>query len=189
MNNWIDTLNPFGLPRPPAWFLADLALYDPELVVFPSVEVAFYRLARRARRGPGALRALAKHPDTKVYVANRLVPVKSFYPPTISLDLAWGRILPELTEYDVHRAGGADAASDRLDGMESEQEQKNRARTADLAGVLARESYGPAKAEIGERVSFGSYRPRPRVRPTFRHSTLASPSRKPTPGGLVIATS
>lgn len=96
--NFIRTLNPFDLPKPPDWFLARLDDYDSELVVFPSIQEPVYRLARRVKHGSAVLSVLKNHPDTKLFVEHKLVPVKSILSP--SLGMAWGRVLSELPQYD-----------------------------------------------------------------------------------------
>lgn len=162
MKNWIETLNPFGLVRPPDWFLAELAAYDPLLVMFASIEEGVYRLARRVRFTPGLLNVLRSHPDTKLFVQHRLVPVRSVVPPRLGLD--WSRVIPDLAMFDIDRVGGAEKAADRLDQFDIDEDARRRAETAELAGVLARDCYGPVKAQVGERVSLTRYRPRPKPR-------------------------
>ncbi len=113
--NYIETGNPFNLARPPAFFLTDLERYDPEIVIFPSLEESVYRVARRKKLSALvfeqvklAHQMLSRRPDTQVFAQHRLVGIGSLFP---SLYTHWGpHLVKELSErdsYDKHDAKAA----------------------------------------------------------------------------------
>ncbi len=83
--NFVANGNPFGLSRPPAWWLEQMWHFDNQLVLFPSQEQPLFRLTRRSRRAPrmGAtklphpLEAARPKPDTQLFMQYGVVPVCS----------------------------------------------------------------------------------------------------------------
>jgi hypothetical protein len=157
--NFIPTVNPFGLATPPDWFLVCLGEYDSELVVFPSVAEPVYRLARRAKQSTGMLRVLKNFPDTKIFVDNRLYPVKSILSP--NLGMAWGRVLSELPDYDQWRvsadpmrvAAQLDAIEQKRDAaIQRDQESECDARS----GVARRIAQYATGSRVGQSYSKGA---------------------------------
>jgi hypothetical protein len=119
--NYLDTRNPFGLAAPPAWFLQALAVFDAELVLFPSTVEPLYRLARRVTKTPGIQKLTTVMPeratDTRLCIQHRLVPVTNLYPQP-----QWGpHIFAELRRRDLWAHGGADKACDLLEQHEAAQ--------------------------------------------------------------------
>lgn len=156
-SNWIEGPNPFGLAKPPAFFLVDMATFDPALVIFPSAEQACYRLCRRVRRGApirhvGKMRlqtgGVVERFDHKVLVAERLVPVISLLPHP-----QWGpKILLDLAQADLWRHGGADAVSEQIQASEDAERQKLDASLADDAAQRAHAAWSDYKWKTGQRV-------------------------------------
>lgn len=150
--NYIETRNPFGLAKPPDWFLRDLAAQDPELVIYPSMVQPFYRVARRAKRTPGitALNTVMgdKAADTKVLIEHKLLPVTDIYP-----NPHWGPlILNELRARDIWAAGGADKAADRLESQERDREARLDRQMQDELDRRSTSAYFGLQQRLGERV-------------------------------------
>lgn len=154
MTNYLAVPNPFHLAPPPMWFLRDMAVLDPDLVLFPSQEEAVYRLARRVRRMPPAAAvsfALLRHrPDTRIYVTHRLVPV------TTILSGCWSpQMLLDLAERDIWRVGGADRAADILDAREESEAERLRRNAASDAYDLAGLAWHVKQSRLGEWIDLG----------------------------------
>lgn len=129
MDNYLPTLNPFGLAGPPPFFLKLLKEADPQLVLFPSMEEPVYCLARRVVHGaPLALKLLqTKHPNAHFCCANRLLAIVGVLP-----DAHWGPLLiADLQKMDMWRAGGSDKFCDSLEKLEEEKRNKQDLLTAD----------------------------------------------------------
>lgn len=116
--NWLGGVaNPFALPVPPAGFLRELAAFDPDLVLYPSQQEFFYRLARRAHRTGGLMSALSSGTDAAVCVQHRLVPVTS-----IRGDAHFGpAILQWLRDRDTWAFGGAKKVNAILEAQDKHQ--------------------------------------------------------------------
>lgn len=179
--NFIHTVNPFGLPTPPDWFLVCLAEYDSELVVFPSVAEPVYRLSRRAKHGTGLLKVLKNFPDTKICVDNRLYPVKSILSPSVGM--AWGRVLSELPEYDQWRVSDDPTrVTEKLDGLE-----------ASRAAAIQRDQEAECDARSGVARRLAQYATGSRVGLSYSKGAGASgartglrPARRPLGGGPAL---
>lgn len=181
--NWLaGEPNPFNLAGPPAWFLADLAAYDPALVVFPSQQEGVYRVGRRVPGHlPPVLHFMQEKPDTKLYVKHRLVPVTSILPPPL---VQWGPvIINDLAESDIQRVGGWEAASRLLEDREEAAERKADANISDEASVRAGAAWRAIKWRTGQTIDLGSRNPEslrsrrgaPRM-PTYRPLNFQSGS-------------
>ena len=78
MTNYIPDVNKFKLSGPPEWWLRLLNDFDPSLVVVPSRQGFYYRLAQRR---PISLTAkfvndmLFQHSDTQMLAQYGLIPV------------------------------------------------------------------------------------------------------------------
>ena len=115
MRNFISGPNPFSIAAPPAWFLAQLHAFDPELVLFASQESPCYQVARRLAYHRYA-KPSERHPDTQVFAIHNLHPVGRLLPSPI---VKWGpTILEDLRAMDVDAVGGGDKAADILDGFD-----------------------------------------------------------------------
>lgn len=165
--------NPFNLVAPPAWFLADLAAYDPALVIFPSQQEGVYRVGRRVPGHlPPVLHFLRSQPDTQLYVKHRLVPVTSILPPPL---VQWGPvIINDLAESDIQRVGGWKAAVRLIEDREDAADQKLDATIADEASLRAGAAWRAIKWRTGQTIDLGSRSGGPRSRreaprmPTYR---------------------
>lgn len=146
--------NPFNLVGPPDWFLDQLAAYDPELVIFPSQEEGVYRIARKHQgKTPRIFTFLEDRPDTKVYVANNLVPVTSVLPPPL---VQWGPvIINDLAERDIQRVGGWQAAARLLEDREDTQERRLDKTIRDDADSLAGFAWKAMQWRTGQTIDLG----------------------------------
>src|SRR3990167_5016561 len=125
--NYIRDINPFHLAGPPAWWLRQLHDFDPSLVVVPSRQGFYYRLAqRRPLRLPDHIvnDALFKESDTKMLASYSLVPVT-----TILSTANWSNpcLFVELANRAPWRMGGAAKVNKMLedqDRAESQQRDK-----------------------------------------------------------------
>jgi len=163
--NYIETLNPYGLAKPPVHFLHDLFVFDPELVMFPSQEEAVYRLGRKVKHSPDIWRLVKSlthgvtadgrstpgRPDSRTMAQHSLVPVTSILPSPLT---HWGpTILQDLAKMDTHRAGGADAFTDTLEAREASEEERSATVQRQQLDALAREAYSDIVWKSGRRVS------------------------------------
>lgn len=119
--NYITDQNPFRLAGPPVWWLKQLWDFDQSLVVIPSRQGFYYRLAQRRRLNLSEKmtnEALFKESDTKMLASHSLVPVT-----TIIATANWGNplIFQELAERAPWRQGGADKVLAKIEGTEAAQ--------------------------------------------------------------------
>ena len=178
-DNWIDGPNPFGLVKPPQFFLTDMATFDADLVMFPSTEQPCYRLCRKVRRGApitqvgtmiNQLGAREPRFDHKILVKARLVPVVSLRPHPM-----WGpKILKDLALADLWRHGGADAASETIEAREAEIDAKLNIAIDDEAVARGHSAWSAYKWNSGQRIDLGA-RQIPKKRPS-----TSRPSNGPT---------
>lgn len=150
MTNWIETENPFGLAPPPAWWLQQLALFDSDLVLFPSRRDPMYRLTRRVTRSYGlaCVGRLEKSPDTALCVQLSVLPVIS-YLPTIQFTL---ELFTHLASCDIWRVGGGDKAADLMDGAEVAAEANIQRQFDSDSDALAGTAYRAAKTRLGQTI-------------------------------------
>lgn len=158
MRNYLETTNPFSLPKPPQWFLAALWAYDSMLVVFPSLEFGMYQLARRIRhRNP--LQPMASKPDTRIFAQHSLIGERRILPPSVAGAEVWMAVLTELPEYDRYRFPSGDAVADRLDEFDAQEEAATNRQIGDELDARSGDAYRLAKARLGGRVSMRRTRP------------------------------
>jgi hypothetical protein len=152
-NYFVADANPFKLGAPPAWFLQEMARFDADLVMFPSLKDPVYRLARRARQSGGVQPADApgvqNHPDTIAMCNYKLVPVTTIVPGG-----RWGtHIFEKLAARDIWRLGGPNRVLTLIEHQEAEKkiaEQKAQDNELEARGADAYASY---KYRTGQRVS------------------------------------
>lgn len=149
--NYIPTSNPFSLAPPPAWFLAQLAAYDSDLVIFPSTCRPVFNIGRYGRYGGTLGRPNPKLPDTIVFSRYGIHPWKELMPQEIGF--GWGRVLVQLPEYDTQRF--RDPAA-QLDSVEDAAERDLDNRIADEADQRAADMYRTLSLIGGSRVGSGS---------------------------------
>jgi len=126
--NFIRTTNPFSISPPPAWFLAQLRAFDPDLVLFASVESPCYQVAKRLHYTRHC-RPSKRYPDTMIFAIHNLHPVGRLLPPPLTI---WGpQVIADLRSMSVSEVGGGDKAADRLDAFDLEEEVKFDVQLAD----------------------------------------------------------
>lgn len=137
--NYIKAENPFNLLGPPGWWLDKLKDFDDSLVVMPSKQGHFYRLAQRRPQDPRAalVSSLMKDSDARMMAAYGLVPVT-----TILADAKWDNpvMWEDLRQRSPHRMGGAEKFEEMImakeqakrikDGEALQQDLTDRARDA-----------------------------------------------------------
>lgn len=158
--NYDATANPFGLLPPPTWWLQELALFDPQLIVFPGQKRPTYLLARRATRSWGELLhtipGLPQHPDTLLLHQHSCVRVCELAP-----GLTWDqRIFQKLAAHDIQRLGGPTAVADRLDALDATKAKTIQADEDTELTARASDGYRSYKTRIGERLSLAPSQPR-----------------------------
>jgi hypothetical protein len=120
MSNYISDVNKFKLSGPPQWWLQLLWDFDPSLVVVPSRQGFYYRLAQRRKLSiPEKMvqDAMFNHSDTQMLASYGLVPVT-----TILATAQWSDwMLKELEERAPWRNGGAEKVIKQLEDREFQQ--------------------------------------------------------------------
>ena len=147
--NYIVDQNPFRLAGPPAYWLRQLWEFDSSLVVVPSRQGFYYRLAQRRKlRLPEHIvnEALFKESDTQMLASYGLVPVT-----TILATANWGNPLmfQELAERAPWRQGGADKINTMLEAREAAQEQKANETNDAMLTDLSRDGWKYYRKKIG----------------------------------------
>jgi hypothetical protein len=159
--NYIPDVNPFSLAGPPTWWLKKLWDFDASLVVVPSRQGFYYRLAQR--RTPNLTTdiikdALFAESDTKMLARYALVPVT-----TILSTANWGNpyLFEELRRRAPWRLGGADAVNHMLDEQDRKDDLDLRAKTDAHLTALGKDAWGLYNKKIGKRTHMWS----PTVKP------------------------
>lgn len=176
--NWLSKLpNPFGLRVPPTWWLQELAAYDSELVVFPSQQSFHYRLCRRACRTQGIISALIPGSDSAICVNEKIIPVTS-----IGGDAAFGSwIIQWLSDRDVWKHGGAEAANRLLDEQEATDKAADKRWRDGENTARARSSYRTYTRRAGLSVSLNDVHRGKRSRRATTTPLHARPGSAPVP--------
>lgn len=149
--NWIPDLNKFNLAGPPRWWLTSLWEFDNSLVVIPSRQGFYYRLAQRRKPNLQANivnDALFKESDTKMLAMYNLVPVT-----TILATANWSNpyLFEELRRRAPWRLGGGQKVADDLDAQDAEQEQAKQAQTDEHLTYLGKDAWRLYNKKIGTR--------------------------------------
>lgn len=149
--NYVPATNPFKLAGPPTWFLRQLYDFDDSLVIMPSKQGFYYRLAQRR---PLMLKeqvvndVLKEQADTRMLASYGLVPVT-----TILATANWSNplIFEELRRRAPWRMGGAAKftelveAQERIDAINKKTEQD------DKLNYLAKDAWRYYNKKIGVR--------------------------------------
>ena len=190
-SNYVETPNPFLLASPPVWFLDDLQIFDPLLVIFASQEEPVYRVGRRVRHAANVWRSCAtvqsasdarpsiftRRPDAKVMAQHNLVPVTSLFPSPLT---RWGpTILQDLAERDLQRHGGADKYVDALEAREQAEEQRAARLVPEEAAVRARASWKGWKWRSGQTIDLGAAHRSSLHLPTRAQTSSPEPTYRP----------
>src|SRR3972149_5686464 len=141
MMNYIPDVNKFRLAGPPSWWLRQLDEFDPSLVVVPSRQGFYYRLAQRR---PLKLAehvvndALFKESDTQMLATYGLVPVT-----TILATANWSNpyMFEELRRRAPWRMGGAAAVNANIEAMEKQQEIDKNMKINEMLEYNAKDAY------------------------------------------------
>ena len=165
--NYVEDVNRWHLPTPPAWFLARLFDFDPDLMLVPSRtlivgERPAYLLCRRRRRsaGFGDVAMLDnKHPYTNMCYTLGVVPIGPLrFKEGVNTFTQQGLVslLDELRGRDNWRVTGGDLSkgemlADMVEAQECKDEQAQRASFKDAIAHMARDAYRSLKARTGQR--------------------------------------
>lgn len=151
MINYIVDQNKFVLAGPPKWWLSKLWDFDDSLVVIPSRQGFYYRLAQRRMSSPSAdvvNSVMWQDSDTQMLVSYGLIPVT-----TILSTANWSNpyLFEELRNRAPWRLGGADAVADRLDDEDRKAEIDKRVKTDEHLEYLGKDSWKLYNKKIGLR--------------------------------------
>lgn len=154
--NYLRVANPFHLTAPPAWWLQEMRLFDPQLVIFPSQKRMTFILARRATRSRGEsphdVKGLSQNPDTLIMASNRLVRVCEILPGVI-----WDqRVFQKLAAHDIERLGGAAETANKIEARERTQQAAVQRAQEDEIHNRSVDAYRAYKSSIGERLSLAA---------------------------------
>jgi hypothetical protein len=183
-SNILRCANPFQMTRPPKWWLNEMHLFDPELVIFPSQQRMVFVLARRAKHSAGEslhdVKGLTQNPDTILMNRNKLVRVCEILPGVI-----WDqRVFKRLANHDIRRLGGPRAVADRLEAMD-EKKRKTIQRDQDSeVEARARDAYKLYGYKTGSRISLANHNGRGDV----KKNPVSVRVPAPIPSGIVLAT-
>ena len=175
LTNWIQDENKFALAGPPKWFQMKLWEFDNSLVIVPSRQGFYYRLAQRRKlQLPEHIvnEALWKYSDTQMLARYSLVPVT-----TILATVNWGNpyIFEELRRRAPWRMGGAEKVNADLDAQDQKIELNKQAKTDAHLSSLGKDGWNLYNKKIGVR----SHMYIPKVRRT-------APAKEPKAPGLVL---
>ena len=156
MTNWLPDTNRFQLAGPPLWFQKQLWEFDNSLVILPSRQGFFYRLAQRRpiQLSTAVVNDVMKEQaDTSMLVAYGLVPVT-----TILATVRWDNpeILEELRRRAPWRMGGADKYNAILDAQERKEALEKAATQDDMLTYTAKDAWKYYQKQIGTRTHLWS---------------------------------
>lgn len=158
--NYLVGPNPFGLSRPPKWWLRELYRFDDQLVLIPGQKQRTFVLARRAVHSAGeplhTVPGLAQHPDTAFLHEHQMVRVCEILPGVL-----WDmRVFHKLAAHDIRRLGGPTEVAlelDRRDAKKAETIQADEDNELTARGADAWRSYA---TRTGARISLVKSQPR-----------------------------
>ena len=177
--NYIADVNRFALAGPPQWWLSKLWEFDNSLVVVPSRQGFYYRLAQRRKlRLPEHIvnDALFKESDTQMMASYSLVPVT-----TIIATANWDNpyMFVELSNRAPWRLGGADKVNKMLETQDKQTVQTKQKAVDEKLYYLSRDAWNFYRQKIGLRSHLWSPRSAPasQVGPVKKgHSATVFPS-------------
>jgi hypothetical protein len=150
MSNYIPDQNKFKLSGPPNWWLQKLQDFDPSLVVVPSRQGFFYRLAQRRRlnlQEKLVNDVLFNESDTKMLASYSLVPVT-----TILATASWSdAMFADLEGRAPWRNGGAAKVIQTLEDREFEAHKKMLARNDQRMTDYAKDGWNVYQAKTGQK--------------------------------------
>src|SRR5689334_6995490 len=149
-SNYIKGDNPFNLLGPPGWWLDKLKDFDDSLVVVPSKQGYFYRLAQRRPQDPRAriVGSIMKDSDAKMMAAYGLVPVT-----TILADAKWDNpvMWEDLRQRSPHRMGRAEKFAKMIEEREMKQQLDTQAKINQDLTDRAKDAWGYYLMKAGRR--------------------------------------
>lgn len=153
-SNFIWGENPFKLSGPPDHFLRSLSEFDRSLVVIPSKQGFYYRLAQRRPPTLSAKivnEALFKESDTKMLASHGLIPVT-----TILATANWSNplLFEELRHRAPWRLGGAEQVIKQVEGNEFNSELKIREKNSAMLDDSGKDAWKYYKTKLGLRGTF-----------------------------------
>ena len=156
--NFIEDTNPFRLAGPPSWFQRQLWEFDPSLVIVPSRQGFYYRLAQRRKiqlADKLAYEALKEQADTSVLMRHGLVPVT-----TILATVNWSNpaFFWELERRAPWRMGGADKVNAARDAADAKDRAERQAKNDQMIDDLAKDSWKYYALKTGRRTSLFSHK-------------------------------
>lgn len=151
MVNYIPDVNRFSLSGPPKWWLGKLWEFDDSLVVIPSRQGFYYRLAQRRKLNLAnniTNDALFNESDTKMLAGHSLIPVT-----TILATANWSNpyMFEELRRRAPWRMGGTDKFMKTLEDQEAKEELDKRANEDEYLTYLGKDAWNLYKKKIGLR--------------------------------------
>ena len=149
MTNYIPDHNRYKLAGPPRWFLAQLWDFDSSLVIVPSRQGFYYRLAqRRPLKLPEHItnEALWNESDTQMLATYSLVPVT-----TILATANWSNplLFKDLAERAPWRQGGTNKVIASIEAREREVELRKRQATDEHLTHLSKDAWKLYRKKIG----------------------------------------
>lgn len=150
---WIEDRNPFGLAKPPDWFLQRLLDHDNMLVILPSRQQPLYRLARRVQftRGIGTLAVLDPQADTAMMHTHKVVPVTTMvrYGATNAWDAE--AVIQKLKDRDIWEHGGAEKVTGLMEAVEAADDERKRREIRGNLRQRAKDGWRSLQARTGSR--------------------------------------
>ena len=188
-SSWYADRNPFGLAKPPGWFLSEMRAYDDQLVIIPSRQRPLYCVTRRTTATPGLKLAadLLRDSDSAMFAQYGVVPV------TTLMRLPWATwshtFVAELASRDVWRHGGAAEVMTDIERQEVEARRVLDSRISDEAGERAKDAYTAWQLRSGQATGYRRPAPQPPANTTGGRLVLPGVvASRPAPQ-LVVATS
>ena len=163
LSNYIPDTNRFHLAGPPDWWLKQLWDFDQSLVVVPSRQGFYYRLAqRRPLKLPELLvnDLLFRESDTRMLAGYSLVPVT-----TILATARWDNPLMwiDLAERAPWRMGGAARVTKMIEDREQGVKLAQQKQISEHLDYLSRDAWNLYRQKIGLRSHMWSPRSSPVV--------------------------
>ena len=164
--NYISDVNKFALAGPPSWWLSKLWEFDNSLVVVPSRQGFYYRLAQRRKlKLPEKIvnDVLFNQSDTQMMANYNLVPVT-----TIIATANWDNpyMFVELANRAPWRQGGAEQVNKMLEAQDLQDVLKKRQAVDEHLNYLSRDAWNFYQMKRGVRSHMWS----PRSAPTSQIS-------------------
>ena len=155
--SYIPDQNPFHLAGPPLHFLNKLRDFDDSLVVVPSRQGYYYRLAQRRHLQLAEKvvnDALFKESDTQMLASYNLVPVT-----TILSTANWSNpyLFEELRRRAPWRMGGAEAVNKMIAAQEREEMLSKVIKQDAMTTDLAKDAWKYYSMKTGRRTSMFSH--------------------------------